>query len=227
MSKILKNNTAAAINLDIGHVIPASGQYTIDPANYSLFARSDDVITKLAVEDLTYNDGSVDLSTIDALLHLSGFFPSHIDATVDKTPPFAEPLYRTKLDATDDVVACPINDVTTIEYKMLSEKYVSGGCMIIENAEFGDYISADVYDKDGVIPEAYRAALCEAWPIVSTYVIKQFVETIGGTLTKHRIDTKPLNAKITQNLYLRISYSAINSGAARGVAINYDLTKKL
>ena len=42
MSKILKNNTASPVNItDVGQIVPASGQLTIQPTDYLLYADSD------------------------------------------------------------------------------------------------------------------------------------------------------------------------------------------
>jgi len=227
MSKILKNNTDQEISLDVGHKIPASGSYTIDPANYGPFARSNDVLTLLADETLTYNDGSNDLELSQAIDHLKGIFPTHLDASISSTPPFAEPIHRTKRSAISAPVTCTKNDSTDIEYCLPYDKYCKGGVLIVKNADFGDYVEACVYDKDSVIPEAYREALCEDWPKVSTYIEKEFIEYLGNTYTVHRIRTDPLTAKITTGLYVRLTYHAIDSGVDRTVLMNCDMTKEI
>lgn len=146
--------------------------------------------------------------------------------------PFAQPTYRTKMDAIPNIVSIEPNTTSNIDFLMSSEKYVSGGELVIENAEFGDYVVARVQDIDGVIPSQYRAS-CENWPIVNTYIEKSFVSVkMPGTLqqgaiTCSKIDTYPLNAKISAGLYLRIEYHAVSSGLTRKVALNYFLTKKL
>lgn len=227
MSKILKNNTAEDISLDVGHVVPASGQYTIDPANYLLFANSADVLTLLASGDLIYNDGASDLELSPAIDHLKGMFPLHIDADVSSTPPFAQPLHRTKRSAIAAPVTCAKNAATDVEYLLPYDKYCKGGVLIVKNADFGDYVEAKVYDKDSVIPEAYRSALCEDWPTVSTYIEKEFVEYLGATYTVHKIRTDPLTARITTGLYVRLTYHAIDSGVDRVVLMNCDMTKEI
>jgi hypothetical protein len=80
MSKILKNNTASPVSIsDVGgDTVPASGQLSIDPANYGKYSRSDDIISLLADNTLTYNDGSSDLGLSDATNHLKDIFPSEI-----------------------------------------------------------------------------------------------------------------------------------------------------
>lgn len=141
--------------------------------------------------------------------------------------PFAIPSFRTKRDAIASPITCAKNATTEILYTLTQELYTKGGCMIVKNPEFGDYVYAEVEDIDGVIPAPYRAALCEAWPVVAIYILKEFVEVNGSSLIVHRIDTHPLSAKITPGLYLSLHYVAVNSGIDREVAINYYMNKRL
>jgi hypothetical protein len=141
--------------------------------------------------------------------------------------PFASPDYRTKRDSTAFISTIEAGSSVNLDYILPETRYVSGGSLIVKNAQFGDYISASVVDVNGVIPQAYRASLCENWPIVSTYICREWVEVSDGVHTKHRVDTYPLNAKITQGLFLRITYNATNSGNTREACVNYNLTKKL
>jgi len=141
--------------------------------------------------------------------------------------PFAQPTFRTKRDALASPVSCAINTATDISFKMTEERYVSGGALIVSGAEFGDWIEASVEDPDGIIPSIARPSICENWPTVSRYIDKAFVEVANGSISVHKIDTYPLNAKIPINLYLSVKYHAVNSGSARSVAVNYTLTKKL
>lgn len=227
MSKILKNNTSSEISLDIGHKIPASGSYTIDPANYSLFARSNDVLSKLASEDLTYNDGNYDLSLSNAIIHLNGFLPTCLDANIESTIPFAEPTHRTKFTGIGSVITIQPDSSQDIDYLVPVERYVYGGQIIAKNAEFGDYITASMYDKDGIIPEAYRSALCESWPVIATYIEKHWLSLHGTNPHVEDITTYPLNAKVSAGLYMRLTYHACSSGSAREVLMNYLMVKKL
>ena len=147
--------------------------------------------------------------------------------SINSNPPFAEPTYRTKRNATQSIVSIEPDNYQNIDFLMTAERYVAGGLIIIENAVFGDYLTAEVIDIDGVIPSLYRAALCENWPTVALYVEKAWILASGDIMTKMEMDTYPLNAKISAGLYLRITYHAINSGSTRRVAVNYYLTKKL
>ena len=140
--------------------------------------------------------------------------------------PFAVPTYRTKLNATANILTVAPNTNEHIDFLLPAERYVTGGSLCVKNAELGDYIEASVSDDDEIIPSPYRAALCEAWPIVATYIEKHWVE-VSGEYTNMKINTYPLNAKVTAGLYLCIKYFAVNSGADRKVAVNYHLTKKL
>lgn len=147
--------------------------------------------------------------------------------------PFALPAYRTKRNAIASPVTIAPGAIATIDFQLTAERYVSGGCIIIENAEFGDYCIAEVIDIDGVIPAPYRAALCENHPTVATYIEKEYIKLstpgsiTAGSISRNDIDTYPLNAKITVGLYLRVTYVAVNSGLNRRAVVNYYLTKKL
>jgi len=147
--------------------------------------------------------------------------------TLPEPQPFALPAYRTKRNATADLATCEPGASVDMDYKLLAERYVTGGELIIENAQLGDYITAAVEDIDGIIPVPYRTALCEAHPIISEYIEKAWILASGNTMTIMTIDTYPLNAKISAGLYLCINYHAVNSGTTRKIGINYHLTKKL
>jgi hypothetical protein len=63
MSKILKNNTASPVVIDdVGQTIPASGQLTVEPTDYLLYAASADLATLINASTVTVNDGVDDLS---------------------------------------------------------------------------------------------------------------------------------------------------------------------
>jgi hypothetical protein len=146
--------------------------------------------------------------------------------SVQEQPPFAQPTYRTKLNATANILTIAPNSDADIQFLLTQERYVTGGSIVVKNAEIGDYIVAEVEDVDGVIPTPYRAALCENWPVVATYIEKQWIE-VQGEYSIMKINTYPLNAKISAGLYLCLHYYAVNAGASREVAVNYHLTKKL
>jgi hypothetical protein len=140
--------------------------------------------------------------------------------------PFAQPTYRTKRDGSAAWKTCAENTTTNDDFLLSAERYVSGGDIFYKDAKEGDYLTAEVRDIDGVIPEAYRAALCEAHPTVATYVVKAWVLPITG-YGKISVDTYPLNAKISAGLYLRVSYHATSEAGDRKMVVNYHLTKKL
>lgn len=86
MSKILKNQTASAVSIDdVGQLVPASGQLTIQATDELLFKGSDDVITLIGNGTLVLNDGTNDLSISDAIDMIKGVFPSDIEISIDKS----------------------------------------------------------------------------------------------------------------------------------------------
>lgn len=147
----------------------------------------------------------------------------NIGIPVTSMPPFADPLYRTKMDATSSVITISANSSQVTDFYITEERYVAGGKLIVTGAQIGDYVTAEVYDKDSIIPSPYRAALCESWPSVAKYIYKMWVDPNMC----NEIDTRPLNAKVSAGLYLRVTYYACAEGSDRKVAMNYYLTKKL
>jgi len=85
-SKIVKNNTGSPIIIvDVGNVtIPASGQYTIPPEDYLIWAESSDIITEVGSGDVTVNDGNIDLSIARGVSYLQ--FGTQQFLTSTRTP---------------------------------------------------------------------------------------------------------------------------------------------
>jgi hypothetical protein len=194
-----------------------------------------DRIERVTTTDIWFKDAlsSGDQTILDGLItaHVNTALPENevkpvTLQTLPEPQPFATPSYRTKLNATTDILTVAPNTDEEINFKLLAERYVTGGSLVVKNAQLGDYITAEVEDLDGIIPSPYRAALCEAHPIVSTYIEKQWIE-VQGEYSVMKINTYPLNAKITAGLYLCIHYYAVNSGSSRELGVNYHLTKKL
>ena len=216
---------------------------TLAVDNLDQTIRSSAIITSLnhisalgSSVDIVFN---ADLSTDDKVL-LDAIVAAHTGVpllqnqiqpvavtALPEPQPFAVPAYRTKRNATTDLFSCEPGASVDIDYKLLTERYVTGGEIIIENAQLGDYITASVEDVDGIIPTPYRAALCEAHPVISVYIEKAWVLASGNSNTIMTIDTYPLNAKISAGLYLCINYHAVSAGTTRRIGINYHLTKKL
>ena len=176
-----------------------------------------DSLAEISSESSTFTD------PIKAWDYIQG---SQIEAKVVEQPeqhPFASPDYRTKMAKTPSMVNIAPGSSEVIDLVITEERHVAGGKLILKNAEFGDYVSAEVIDLNNVIPEIYRPVICENHPTVAKYVEGMWIEP--GK--KNEIDTKPLNAKITAGLVLRVTYYATTEGGNRSCGINYYLTKKL
>jgi len=151
-----------------------------------------------------------------------------VEVTKQPDPsPFAQPTYRTKREGRGVMTVAP-GASEIIDYVLPEERYVSGGRLIVQGAKIGDWISAEIQDSNALIPEPYRAATCEAWPMVAKYIIKEFVPVAPeGWTSMMEINTWPLNARVTAGLALRVTYHAGSEEGERKVAINYYLTKRL
>lgn len=79
MSKILKNNTVFDVEIaDTGVTVPASGEYTIPPQDYSTFAASSNVISFLADSTLILNDGGDDITVLSRAVDIIKGFPPQL-----------------------------------------------------------------------------------------------------------------------------------------------------
>lgn len=181
---------------------------------------------------------SLDEETILSTLitnHVATPLPSAIQtievSKMPSLPPFADPLFRTKHNKTASSAIVANGSSGTIDYVLQEELYVSGGTLLVKNVQLGDWVSAEIRDINGVIPEAYRAATCEAWPTASQYIIGQYLEVYDSNSLwfKQGVDTRPLVAKISAGLSLRVTYNAANiQGASdRQIFVNYFLNKKV
>jgi hypothetical protein len=227
--------TASQINLiQLDQEIRANSSITIALDNIQHIDSTLTVVMRdpLTTSEETELDNTVNNHVVDPLIGRE----NEIVVTEAHLDPFALPLYRTKRNATPSVQTVGQNTTQTIDFQMTSEQYVSGGVLIVKNGRLGDYVTAEVYDKDSVIPSAYRAALCENWPTVASYIIKEFIEVshdkdvtqdVDAYVDKHLVDTYPLNAKITAGLYLRMTYHTADKANTRTFAVNYRLTTKL
>jgi hypothetical protein len=202
-----------------------SPQYQFEPtqAEQRVLANDSIFLADLAVNKAEVRVNGALCWLSEAISILSGQL---LSVKVSATPPFAEPDYRTKMDATASWVDCTPNAVTNIDFILAEERYVTGGELIFHNSKKGDYISAEVNDINGSIPEAYRAELCENHPTVGLYIPKRWIIPTDG-YGSLEINTYPLNAKISAGLCLRISYHSSEEAGIREIAVNYNLTKKL
>ena len=230
MAKWIKN-ASGGDKTWVGQLVPDTEYYEIQSVEEKQWANNSVLLTDIGSGDAIVakdDSGTLDITDVnDAINYLKDLDAKTVNVGTQPDPaPFAKPDYRTKLDATPTWVTCPENASTPIDFVLSSEKYVSGGEILFKDSKEGDYITAEVNDKDGVIPEAYRSATCENHPTVAEYVLKKWVFPVSG-YSFYKLDTKPLNAKITPGLYLRVTYHATSEAGTRKIAVNYDLTKKL
>jgi hypothetical protein len=171
---------------------------------------------------------SVDLSSVVVIDN--GGSPSPVTLTaLPPAQPFASSTYRNKHDGSPEV-SCPDNAATIIDFQLTAARGCYGGELIVLGAQFGDWISAEVYDTNSIVPTQVRSALCEAWPSVAKYIIKKYMPVDGVSHTVSvGIDTRPLIASVNAGLFLRITYNAVAAAGAptRLAAANYFLVASL
>lgn len=86
MSVIAKNTTGSDITIG-GVTVSANSNYTLQAADFPIWASSDTLVTKIGDGSIVINDGVSDLGASDGLSLVKGFFPSKIG--VNEEPPFA------------------------------------------------------------------------------------------------------------------------------------------
>lgn len=229
MSIALKNISGGVLAVH-AHEFAIDEIFEIQDEYRKSWANNDDTLSAIANGAIQIQLNGVALSGVsDQINELKATVAPIV--SVESMPPFAEPLYRTKLSATTAGVTIEPGAAGNIDFTLPAERWVYGGEGLILNAEPGDWFEAQVVDANSLIPEAYRAALCEAspgWPVVNTYVKKHWMLCPGGGLNaQFKINTYPLIAKVTAGLVLRTIYHATSAGSARTVYANLLLTKKL
>jgi hypothetical protein len=223
---IAKNNKITS-DVWAGQTIEPSAEYTLQALDVPTWKDNLKVNVDILSGDLRISDGAAYFTNfVQALDYLKGSIINSKIAYSEDPRPFAQPLYRTKRHKTSAIETVTPGQGKEILFLLTSELYTNGGALVVKNAEVGDWISAEVEDVDGVIPAQYRAALCEAWPVVGQYIIGEWVE-VQGVYSVHKINTAPLVAKITTGLYLSFHYHATSAGSNREVGVNYYMNKKL
>lgn len=209
----IKNLTGESTLLN-GHTFSVNEVYTIQDTVRLSWSQSDDVIQVVSGGDFEIHDSSGAISgASDQIDWLKDNIP--IDAITSATS-----AYSMKSDA--KYGQCAINTTTNLDLKLITfgsetytYKYVWNGNLFGENIEHGDYARFFVCDVDNILGAG------------AGYEVKSFIEKAFIKPTPERNDfNSDAPAKIPVGLYLRCAYTAVNSGSAREVYINYDIHNK-
>jgi hypothetical protein len=203
----------------------AASSITVALSHIDATAASVTIVFKAALSE-------AQVSVLDAVVTLHVFKPDPVIASevvVTQQPPFARPDYRTKRDGSPTWMDVNAGEVVNCDYTCPEERFVSGGECIALNAQKGDWIKAQVVDAHGYIPEPYRAAVAEAYPVIAEYVVRANLrpKTSSSDGYIYILDTYPLNARITQGLVLRVAYNASLVPGVRSFTTNYYLTRRI
>lgn len=110
-----------------------------------------------------------------------------------------------------------LNTNTNIDYKINEDNIINGMTLLVKNATFGDYITFQVIDLDGVLTPAGT-------------ILSQFGTTwyVASDAQNQLVPVIPYPAKIYAGLYLRLIYTSTTAeGDPAKVAVNYYLHKVL
>lgn len=105
------------------------------------------------------------------------------------------------------------NTTKDIDYKLLEERHINGGRLMVDNVGNDDVVTFQVIDKDNVLGLGTNVILDE--------FIKDFFIPKSGDAEINL----PYPAKILQNLYLRIKYTSTHASGCK-VKCNLYLHKK-
>lgn len=237
--KYIKNEQSQS-DVYLGQLIASGAYYQIPPEDDIAFSNNSKVLQHIAESKLVVAKSSDELNDIsdisEAINFLKNLTPQQVKViSQSESEPFAKPSFRTKRNATSSKVTCSVSGTQVIDFDLTEERYVVGGGLLVVNPEPGDYLTAEIMDNVSSIPDipypgvsgmTYRDVLCEDWPMVARYIEKEWVPAISNKIY-HEINTYPLNARITANLDLRVTYHATNVGVDRDIYVNYNLSKKL
>lgn len=212
MSKILKNNTSNAVSInDTGIAIPASGEYTISPQDYLLWASSNDVLSLITDETLIVNDGSYDLAISEGIDLLKGIFPSNIKVSqINSIPAFASKTVvvngaTKKLFARNTGFQQALNQGSNIITYTLTYPWCKILGVEVIGAETLDYCDFEVYDN---AQGTYSG--------VPNYKLNQFAYSVNIP-KDYYIRLSQFDADIYQGMVIKITY---NSVSAKTVGFN-------
>jgi len=107
-------------------------------------------------------------------------------------------------------------------FKIEEDKiYMNGGEMFVY-AGFvkGDWAEMAIADKDGIIPEAYRAAYPN-WPVIKSWIKRKNLHP-DGTCDCNT----PYAGNPPKDMYIRVRYHRADS-ANRTIAVNFNLHKAI
>lgn len=122
---------------------------------------------------------------------------------------------RNKFDYTENgtIGTATKNTTTDLDFKVTGAKeYVQGGQILFQDANWGDYITAQVVDVDNVL--GYGAGT-----VLNEYIKKRYISPTMG----HSELEVPYAGLVPQNTYLRIKYISTGTSTDVKVAVNYSL----
>ena len=115
---------------------------------------------------------------------------------------------------------------TNIDLKLTDDHLITGIQLIVENANFGDTVTMQVVDNDGVLPTVYGPYWTAEQPVLypNYPVLRQFATNWGlSSDVQVKFDEGQLYpAKIIAGLYIRIIYTSTGTSNVNVIA-NYRL----
>lgn len=105
---------------------------------------------------------------------------------------------------------CPAGQSLTLDLALPDDILIVGGRLLLENSKFGDRVTMQVVDKDGIA--------APAGTVLGEYIQDWFVGGQHDSLTV----ASPYPNKVPAGFYLRVIYTSTGTTDV-SVAVNYDL----
>lgn len=109
------------------------------------------------------------------------------------------------------------NTTTNIDYQLTEDRIITGGFLILQNHQFGDYVSFQVVDKDNILGYGAGTVLNE---FMTNWYVASDTQIQKGTEASYP-------AKVFQGLYLRIIYHSTALLGNVNVRANFNMHKVL
>lgn len=93
-------------------------------------------------------------------------------------------------------------------------KYLWGGWSKVANSEYGDYASFCIIDKDNILGYG------------ENFVVKYYIKKAWILPEEYQQYASSAPGEIPLGLYLRCTYTAVNTGSTRNIYLTYDIETK-
>lgn len=225
MAKILDNTTGTDIEIsDTGVTVASATDYTIQAADYPLWAASDDIVSYIGTGDIVVNDGSESLSPAAGISLIQGSFPSSVSINGPKDANGSDIVRIRAFNNADSlkfrgtgIAGTATKDASTdIDYKLTEDRFINGVQIFLKNQVWGDNLDFQVVDVDNIL--GYGAGV-----VLDQFGTSWYVDPDTCDQGDLRVEYPAL---VLDGIYIRIRYNSVGTTDDVDVNANLFLHKK-